>query len=34
VARVGVEAKPIWLFAKKDQCDACGYVAIEKTKYW
>ncbi len=27
-----MEAKPIWLFAKKDQCDACGYVVIEKTK--
>jgi len=34
VARVGVEAKPIWLLAKKDQCDACGYLVIEKTKYW
>jgi hypothetical protein len=35
VARVGVKAKSIWQFAKKEKkSDVCGYAAIEKKKIW
>jgi hypothetical protein len=34
VARVGVKAKPIWLFAEKINCNVYGYGAIEKIKIW
>jgi hypothetical protein len=34
VARIGVKAKPIWLFAGKKEVMYYGYSTIEKNKIW